>query len=149
MPVLSRFSDRSMRTNVGYSPSAPNYYPDAPSTQPQSSGFDIGMLIQVMTTLPTLRKSGDTLTKAIDALNAVAMPDANKPEQLAGYIVNVRNQLGAALGADRDAFAALRQGILLDLLPALLSGGAAGNNGMGLIMMMLIFSGGSGNSLFG
>lgn len=127
-----------------------SYNPYIPPSQ-QSDVFDLSTLLDFITTLPTLRESGDTLEKVRDALVKVPPPVLQVPQttneaNILAYAKHLGDQLYAAVGADFESFDAIRRGILIDILPVMMSGG--GNNQMATLMMVMLLTQGSGGRLF-
>lgn len=161
MPVLTSYPDSRLRLRNpepvgGYGPQQ-QLYPPPPAAQ--ESGLDMMTLIQLLMTLPTLRKSGDTLQKVVT--NLAALPVPNKLAVMAtpspadinaliDYSTGVRNALYDAAGADKDSFDSLRKSVLFDLLPVLMSQGqGGGNNSMMMFVLLFVLMGNSSTgSLF-
>ena len=128
------------------------YYPPPQPPPPQGGQMDMAaMLIPVLITMPALRNARlniDTLRNNLNNLpippDLTANPTTADFNAMKGLIVNVKNQLLNTVNNDQAAFAALSQGLMLQLIIPAFANGASGNQALMLVVLMMSINGGLG-----
>lgn len=126
------------------------YQQPYPPPPPQSGGDSglLGLLLPIITTLPAVKNGqavADQLKTQLAALpeppQIVGQPTATDYNKLLSYATSVKNAVAQTVGNDSTVFAAIRQGILLQTLTGLFSGGGGQNQSL-LVILLLAFGGG-------
>ena len=137
------------------------FYPQQPPPAPAPVQDQSWMtsIIGAITTLPGL-SNAQTIAANLSAelgklpppLAVNQAPTATDYNALQKFAVDVRDKVQQVAANEGVAFGVLRQSIVLSLLFSMMGsggmGGGMGSNPMMLIMLLLVFKGGSGGSIF-